>query len=243
MHRNIVRLSFLLVVAQFFSACMLLNPIKRRPIENISFQKKLKSVEKTILVHFAENIPGKPLVETVWDNNGAFWNEEESKQIGFTQNYKIIPVPGTVTAVNTGTIIVIPFGRYFTEMTKSATQVSFRISTFCYDTSCVKEALSKQTFDYSLSVGIKKFRVWETYLNKINYSTEIIYVFQGMTGGKNNGVVKKTLTDKSIGSPLSTSYSFIATMKELTHKFTEELVFDLFRKVNNIQLLTGRGDR
>jgi hypothetical protein len=86
-----------------------------------------------IHVAFEETLPSKPLSETVWDNaKGPFWDVEESKQIGFTQDYsKFMPVAasagiiggavgGAIAGLAAGpelvnTRIVIPFGRIFSK--------------------------------------------------------------------------------------------------------------------------------
>ncbi len=234
MKRTNCRIVILFIVLPLLSGCMLLNPTKRRPVEIVSYNENVQPIQKTVLVNFQEFISQKPLAETVWDNNGPFWDQKESKQIGFTQNYQIMTVPGAATAVNTGTRIVIPFGRYVTEMTKSAVKKTFSESSFCYDTSCMDAALSLQSFDYVLSIGIENFRVWETYMNKINYSSDLKYSRRS-SKETNTGNVKKTITDKSIGSPLSTSYSFISTMKEITNDYTQDIVTELLSKASVVK--------
>ena len=44
------------------------------------------------IVYFEEAVPHRPLPETIWDNTvGPSWNVEESRQIGFTQEYSVSP--------------------------------------------------------------------------------------------------------------------------------------------------------
>ena len=224
------KFALLSIILSSFLGCMLFNPTKRKPLDKITYKENVQSVHDTILVHFSDYIPKKPLSETVWDNNGAFWDRNESHQIGFTQNYKLVPLPGSASVANKGTRIVIPFGRYLTEMTKSAFEKTYKGSQFCFGNDCVEEMLSKQSYDHILTVSVKKFVVWETPMNKINYSVELFYEIEKQGNKINSGTISKQIIDEPLGSPLSSSYTFIAKMKEITNDYTEQLVGELISK-------------
>jgi len=109
-----------------------LSPVKRKPLQVSPLETTLPSSSQRISVRFERTLPGTPLTETVWDNvAGAFASAEESKQIGFTQDYATL-IPATVAGgaaagatVGTQqdyTRIVIPFGRIFHGVFRSGLQ-------------------------------------------------------------------------------------------------------------------------
>ena len=128
----------------------------------------------TALIHFQQVIPNKKLSETVWDNvTGPFWDLEESKQIGFTQNYAklaaVSAVGGTAmvgAAVGTGTIneivetrIVIPFGRIFSETMVCGIEKSFSENIVCFDKTCEKAHLQSSPSAKIIEISVKEFFV------------------------------------------------------------------------------------
>jgi hypothetical protein len=85
--------TFLISLSISISSCTTLS--RRQPLDTTPYtlQIPLENIENINII-FEEVLPGKPLNETVWDNkSGPFWDIQESKQIGFTQDYKkFVPV-------------------------------------------------------------------------------------------------------------------------------------------------------
>ncbi|NWG87973.1 MAG: hypothetical protein HXY26_10785, partial [Hydrogenophilaceae bacterium] len=100
-----------------------LSPVKRAPVYIAPIETHLPSSTQPILIQFESTLPGRVVVETVWDNvTGAFADTAESKQIGYTQDYsKFIPAAAAGGAIGGAVVgtrpsytrIVIPFGRIF----------------------------------------------------------------------------------------------------------------------------------
>ena len=145
-YRIITRFLLAAAISVFVLGCgTTLSPVKRKPLDISPLATSLAPNHQVILVRFESTLPGKPLCETVWDNaSGAFADIEESKQIGFTQDYsKLYPVVaggvvgGAVGGVIGGLVvvpsetqpdytrIVIPFGRIFQGVFQSGLQKAF----------------------------------------------------------------------------------------------------------------------
>ena len=157
---------------------------RRKPLEIAPYNQQLTLNDiHEISVVFEEVIPSRPLNETVWDNaTGAFWDVEESKQIGFTQDYsKFLPVAasagllgGAVGGAVVGGIagpelvntrIVIPFGNIFSKTFESAVDRNIEKHSACYQPGC---PLRVTIHPNSLKIKIGGFYVWEGPLNHLN---------------------------------------------------------------------------
>lgn len=219
-----------LVSTSILSACSM---ARRKKIEITPFSKQLSlPPDGKIIVKFESVLPGKPLNETVWDNvSGPFWDVKESKQIGFTQNYKLqffaIPPVLLPAAAKSGanlidSRIVIPFGNMFSGKFTSAVENITNGSKFCFDQTC----LSKFSNQNILKLKIDQFLVWEAPLNHLNF-----YV-KGVSTYSKNGQINKynfehSLLTQKVGGVLSTHNSFIKAMNTLTNKFTEDVSADI----------------
>jgi hypothetical protein len=184
------------------------------------------------------------LNETVWDNaTGPFWDVEESKQIGFTQDYsKFVPVAatagvfggaigGAVVGVTLGpelvnTRIVIPFGNAFSNIFDSAVQKNFTASKICFDDMCVNK-LSPSNI---LKIKIDNFLVWEAPLNHLNLYTKgkSTHMFNGEIIKEYN--FEKSMLSQKLGGMLSTHSKFLNEMNRLINQFSEELTVEILEK-------------
>lgn len=227
---------FLLVaVPVTLSGCgVTLSPVKRAPVEVTRLETTLNPIDDALVVRLDSTIPGKSLLETVWDNvSGAFADAKESQQIGFTQNYSmLIPaaaVGGAVGGAAAGTQpsytrIVIPFGRIFAGVFQSGLDKVFPNSSTCFDVLCEQQSARSRAPAY-VTVKVVEFRIWEKPLNHINLKALVeCAVHRG-------GAVKPAyrfgtrheMTNQSVGSIMTTSSGFIAEMNKISNAFAAAL--------------------
>lgn len=232
MKLNLTIFILLASIAFFLQSCMMVNPVKRQPLTINEYIKNVPRQNKTILVQFTPVavVYGKPLDETIWDNmRGPIWDVNESRQIGFTQDYEFTPVvmPAGATVATTvrSTRIVIPFGNAFVTKFKSAVTKSFSRSSVCLKDTCVKGR--ENEFDYVVTVNIDEFKVFESPMNHINFLLKVTSKIQTRDKNPISKQSAYTLKAFKLGSIASTSYGFIAKMNEAVNQFTEEAVGDL----------------
>jgi hypothetical protein len=251
--RKVVKSLLVVVVAISFSACgVTMSPVKRKPLRIDPFEAALAPTTQTILVRFESTLADKPLTETVWDNvSGAFWDVEESNQIGFTQNYsKFIPavaaggvlggaIGGAVVGIAAGpqlveTRILIPFGRIFEGVFQSGLSKAFPNSSTCLNDQCELQTLRTDTPKYLVRIKVTEFQVWEQPTNHINLRavaisevyrpdnlSEPLYVCEG----------RQEITKQSIGSVMSTSSGVIAEMNKFSNRFAGALFTEIIGKL------------
>ena len=208
-------------------SCMMLSPVKRRPLSIDTFNRQIPTQSKKVLVYLESVIPGKSIDETVWDNvQGAQWNPNESRQIGYTQDYGFVQAGYTGTAVVSGTRIVIPFGRIFSTMIGAALHKTFDSSQICLTSDCVDKHINQ--VDYVINIRIKQFTVKEHPMNHINFHLQITSEIQNKVSGETSKVNSVFSLDQyKIGSIASTSYGFIESMNKGTNEFTMDTVQQL----------------
>ncbi len=147
----------------------------RKPLEPISFSRTLPDLPGgAIVVGFEESVPGKPLAETVWDNvSGPFWDAAESKQIGFTLDYKpqfffvppeMVPLYAKAGINLNDTRLIVPFGNILSSTVASAARKNFSQVNLCYDEECVRSSNAPT----ALRIKVEQFFVWESPVNHMN---------------------------------------------------------------------------
>ena len=226
-----------------------LSPVKRTPVQISKIETSLPSNDQKMLVQFERTLPGTPLTETVWDNaSGAFADVSESKQIGFTQNYKK-SIPATAVASAVGgvvaggvvygviatrphyTRIVIPFGRIFEGVFQSGLQKAFPNSQTSLNESA---ALPLTTQSSVVSLKVVEYQVWEEPLNHINMRAVFeCKVYQSAITSQPAFVfeVRQEKTEQSIGSVMTTSSGFIKKMNKITNDFAASLSEEILGKL------------
>jgi hypothetical protein len=218
---------------------------RRKPLDITPYTQELSlaSLEKTNII-FEEALPGKQLNETVWDNkSGPFWDIQESKQIGFTQDYKkFVPVAvsagllggaigGAVVGAAAGptlvdTRIVIPFGNIFSGTFESAMKNSLKDYSICFNPSCKSQSPSQN----ELKIKVEKFYVWEGPVNHLN-----LYVKGESRYRRTENEIKeyrfeKSLLSQKLGTVMSTHRSFLKEMNRISNSFAQEIITDI---INN----------
>ncbi len=241
--RNIITATGVISLSFCIVACTL---ARRTPLEVTPYCNPLSLPDiGNLRILYEEVLPNKPLNETVWDNaKGPFWDVEESKQIGFTQDYsKFLPVAasagviggavgGAIAGLTAGpalvnTRIVIPFGSIFSKTLESAMVASTQKFTTCYAPNCGTQGSSQSL----LKIKIDQFYVWEEPLNHLNL------VVQGRSEySKDGSLVKgysfeKSMLKQKLGSMMSTHASFLKEMNGISNKFAQDVVTDIMSNV------------
>ena len=211
---------------------MLFNPVKRKPVGEVSFKQHIEARPVHALIFVESSLESKPLKETVWDNNGPLWSIQESERIGFTQNYVSTPVvtPSGSTAIvyNKGTRFSIPFGNIFSEMLYSGSKKRFEKVDVCFDQNCFGMA-SIESNPYIIKIKVEEFRVWEVPINKLNYKAKISYSVQKPAKDTVHG--ERTFEKESVFGILSTSYTVIDQMNEITKIFAQDIVANILKEI------------
>lgn len=253
--RRAVLLLLVGALAVSLQACgTTMNPVKRKPLQIDPMEVSVAPGGQPILLRFEEKLAGKPLSETVWDNvSGAFWDVEESNQIGFTQDYsRFIPVVavgavggaigGAVAGAVAGaagpelveTRIVIPFGRIFVGTFQSGVSKAFPNSITCLDKQCESAALATGIYKCMVRIEIAQFGVWERPTNHINFQAAIISkVYSTDDPAKSLCTLetRQESREQSVGSVMTTSSGFIAAMNRLSNEFAGALSRDVMSKL------------
>lgn len=180
------KLSLLLLfsLSLLLTSCMLLNPVKRLPIGEISFSEHTQAHSGHVLIFMENSLENKSLKETVWDNDGPFWSTQESESIGYTQNYvfapMVMPMGASAVVLNKGTRFVIPFGNILSEMFFSGAKKNFKSAEICFDRDCLEKALTSSD-SYLIKIKVEEFRLMEKSLNRLNYKAKISGRFRFVT--------------------------------------------------------------
>ena len=175
-----------------------------------------------------ENVPHRPLPETVWDNvTGAQWDVEESYQIGFDQHYQAIPIvalPIAGAALTIGTRLEVPFGRSFTDVFESALAKAYPQHVTCFDIGCVNQAVDRGGAEKVMTVRLDAFTTWEGPQNHLNLYARGTCLLFGPDGKvERQYPFRKTALAKDLGGFLSTHAELIDAMNDTLHAFSEEL--------------------
>lgn len=245
--QTIAKLSLLIAAIGVFSGCgITLHPVKRAPVHISDFEASLPHSTEKVLVRFESTLPGIPLAETVWDNvTGAFADLEESKQIGFTQNYSML-VPATAMGGAIGgavvgtqpeyTRIVIPFGRIFETMFLSGLQKVFPNSSACLDELCEQRELRSAAYGYVVRLKVSEFQVWESPLNHLNLKGVVEYTVRRANmpnQPSHDRNIRHQVANQPLGSMLTTSSGFITEMNKISNRFAGELSEQLLGNLQN----------
>ena len=243
----------LLIIAAlvFSTSCgITLSPVKMAPVQIASFETSLPPSHEKVLIRFESTLPGTPMAETMWDNvSCAFADIEESKQIGFTQNYSAL-VPAAAVGGSIGgaavatqpeyTRILIPFGRIFEGISLSGFQKIFPNLSTCFDTLCEQEKLLSLAPRYVVRLKISEFHVWEAPLNHLNMNGSIECTIS--RASKTNQPsqhcnARHQVTNQPIGSVLTTSSGFINEINTISNEFAgklfEQLLVNLQKTVHD----------
>ena len=252
-YRTVTKLLLVVTMSIFVSGCgATLSPVKRKPLAIIPLETSLTPNSQKILIRFESTLPGKPLSETVWDNSsGAFADVEESKQIGFTQDYsKLMPgaivggaiggaigglIVGTSSATQPGyTRIVIPFGRIFQDVFQSGLEKVFTNSLGYTDDASETEKLKSATFGHIVRLKVTEFQVWEKPLNHLNMKATVeckVYRPSSLSQLEFFYDAHREITNQSIGSVMTTSSGFIKKMDEISNQFAATLSEDILENL------------
>jgi len=115
---------------------------------------------------FEEVIPGKALPETVWDNDGPFWDQKYSQRIGFIQHYT-----DYFFYTEIETRFMLPFGRIFSDvMTSAISNACPSVRVAYHPADAQPLTAGDKAADIQIIIKINRFSVSEEPLNHMNYS-------------------------------------------------------------------------
>lgn len=237
--------SFLWIICLLFllySAFGCTTWARRTPLEVAPYNQQLPlSGIEEIQVVLEESLPRKPLNETVWDNRvGPFWDIEESRQIGFTQDYsEFTPVVvtagafggaigGAIASLSAGpslvkTRIVIPFGNIFSKTLESAIAANSSKYSLCYSPNCDTQKDAEE----SLKVRIDEFYVWEGPLNHLNLVVKGTSEYSRSGRTRKRHSFEKSLLSQKLGTMMSTHASFMKEMNRVSNALAQDVTTDI----------------
>lgn len=240
--RTLAGLLLVATVSVFILGCgITLSPEKEKPLDVFPLKTSLAPNSQVILFRFESTLPGTPLSETVWDNESEpFADVEQSKQIGYTQDYSKPLLYGIQAAFKPDyTRIFIPFGRIFQDVFQSGLQKVFPKSLACSDDSCELEKLQSAAPRHIVRLKVTEFQMWEKPLNHLNLKATVeCKVYRaGMTNQPEFVYdARHEATNQSIGSILTTSGGFIKKMDKISNEFAAALSEDI---LENLQKKLG----
>jgi hypothetical protein len=237
---------FTVLLAVFVSGCgVTLSPNKRKPLQVSKLEASIIPKSNKYVFRFESTLPGVNLTETVWDNVvGPVADPVESKQIGFTQNYRaFIPataIGGAAAGSYVGTRpeytrIVIPFGRIFQEVLESGIRSIYTNSSVYSNTLPITVSSSHHALSPVVSIKVNQFKVWENPLNHLNFFA-LVECRAYRTTSDNQTVYsydsRQQITNQSLGSVMTTSTGFIKEMNKVSNSFAERIASDILEKLH-----------
>jgi hypothetical protein len=226
-------LATLCVLAASSSGCFSWD--RREPLLVEGVTATLPAHAERVAVYFVEQVPHRPLSETIWDNViGAQWDVEESHQIGFTQQYKAIPlVAPPIAAANVAirTRLEVPFGRSFTDVFEAALAQAYPQHATCFDVACVNGAVDHGGAEKVMTIRLGTFSTWEGPQNHLNLYATGTCLLVGPDGtGRREYPFRKATLEKNLGGFFSTHAALIDAMNNVLHAFSEELVVEILSR-------------
>lgn len=246
MCRPVVALSLIIAASILLSGCgVTLSPVKRAPLQISKVEFPLKTSSQVLVFQFESTLANEPLADTVWDNvGGAFADSNESKNIGYTQDYSKLAgafegpahavfgdVGGVTAAIVAGTRpdytrIVIPFGRIFEWVFHSCVRHVFPNAIVQPDNANESSQPIPIGSEYVVRLRVVDFQVWEHPLNHLNFEaiidcgvTEV-----GKPDKPDFGYdAQYQINNQSIGSVLTTSRGFVRNMNKVSDNFAATL--------------------
>lgn len=190
------------------------------------------------IVFFEPAVPGRPLLETVWDNvDGPQWNPAESTKIGFTQHYSLpaaafVPQPVRVGLFASGQAsfvssrIMMPLGRLIATACEQQLKAHFAQVTVCFDASCVAQA--QATPATLLGVAITQAAVAETRTNRVSLAAKgTVSVQAPGAAGSSTTALAVRIDERSITDNGLFHSDFIKTMNVIANEFANRVGGDI----------------
>lgn len=199
-----------------------------------------------LVVYLAPVFPDKPFSEIVCDNStGVMWSPEESRHIGFTQQYgktllrtgpqmvqmaRLAALPPAVRAgmqasgsfgeMNIDSRMLVPYGRFISDNLKQALGANGQV---CEDDQCVRQAMLVQPAARLVSVTFTKFRVAEAQRNMLLLDVEGIANVSGGNDAPKAVAIHHQLNE-DITSEGHFHSDFLVAMNTLANRSTSAIV-------------------
>ncbi|MBK9021556.1 MAG: hypothetical protein IPL72_16850 [Sulfuritalea sp.] len=247
---------FIAITSLFASGCMTLPRYKDAEPRYVG-AAPTKSLNAPLVILLEPVIVGKRFDEVVCDNVvGAFWNPEEAKQIGFTQNYgeilpKILPLVALEASlgrnIGVGRVasgqssldfdrikidsrIMVPFGTYISRNVEQALSVTSGDAKVCFDAACLEEQRRRFPAYKLATVRFTKLRVAEDNPNKLTLIAEGLVLIDEQ-GRRRDIPVKYEIIDRSISSEGYTHASFLRVMDKTANELSSAIAEQLANAV------------
>jgi hypothetical protein len=194
--------------------------------------------------------PGKPFDEVVVDNSiGAIWSPEESRKIGFTQNYsdttaKHAPQLALLAALpanlavglaasgqgggfNISSRIMIPYGRLITSNLTELLSVASPDAVVCLDEKCVQSKILSKEKVRVIAVHFTKLRVAE---DKANTMTLVVEGGASITinGQASRIPIAQSIVDRSITSEGLFHSDFLRAMNKMANEIASSVAQQIY---------------
>jgi hypothetical protein len=194
--------------------------------------------------------PGKPFDEVVADNAiGAIWSPEESKKIGFTQNYSdttakhapqlalLAALPanlavglaasGQAGGFNISSRIMIPYGRLITSNLTELLSAASPDAVVCLDEKCVQSNMQSKERARFITVHFTKLRVAE---GKTNTLTLVVEGDASITinGQASQIPIAQSIVDRSITSEGLFHSDFLRVMNKMANEIASSVAQQIY---------------
>jgi hypothetical protein len=206
--------------------------------------------ESTPVVLLEPVFPGKPFDELVCDNAvGAMSSPEESKVIGFTQQYAqtiakqsgqlamLATLPPTLAVgmsasgatggFNISTRIMVPYGRFIKEDLAALLHDAAPQAEACLTEECVQDHLKRLPASRVVSVHFTSFKVAERKANTLTLLAEgEAKAF--VTGQERTLAIQSGVTDRSITSEGYFHSDFLRAMTKMANEVASSLAQQIY---------------
>lgn len=203
----------------------------------------------TTVVLLEPVFPGKLFDEIVCDNAiGAMWNPDESRKIGFTQNYAdtlvqhgpelllLAALPHYIgigmaasgdSGLNVSSRIMVPYGRFITANLAELLAAASPGSSVCLDQMCVQNMLTARPNSRLVTVQFTTFKVAEQKTNKLTL------VIEGSAKSTIDGQlrsvpIRHSIVNRSIASEGPFHSDILIAMNKMANEITTSIAQQIY---------------
>jgi len=208
-------------------------------------------LSSSLIVHFKPVVPGKRFDQTVCDNiQGAIWDPEESKKIGFTQDRgkiysNVIPqllpsmaieasLPNQIgigrvasgqsslnwEGIKVESRIMVPFGTYISRNLEQLLETTGSKSNVCFDEDCVRQARQSSSKALLLNVNFKKLFVAEIKSNTLTLAMDGVVEVSDANTVLRQFPIGHEILNRSVTSEGHYEGGFLKVMNKVSNEFS-----------------------
>lgn len=240
-----------LLLATFVFSATGCGSLPRYQDAQTKYSMSLPERTNSATVIFLEPVfPGKPFDEIVCDNAiGAMWDPEESKKIGFTQDYAdtaakhgpqlaLLAALPTSTAIglmasgeasgfNVSSRIMVPYGHFITSNLSELLATASPEAAICLDQQCVQSKIQSNQNARLVTVQFTKLRVAEVKTNTLTLVAEGVATI--VNKGQTLRVpISHSIVDRSITSEGLFHSDFLRAMNKMANEISSVLAQQIY---------------